>query len=36
VVLSGDRTTALGTVAGLQHAGIDPGIIWFDAQAALA
>jgi arginase len=32
VVLSGDCTTALGTVAGLQHAGLDPGIIWFDAH----
>jgi arginase len=32
VVLSGDCTTALGTVAGLQHAGIDAGIIWFDAH----
>jgi arginase len=32
VVLSGDCTTALGTVAGLQHAGIDPGIVWFDAH----
>ncbi|MFZ2044446.1 MAG: arginase family protein, partial [Trebonia sp.] len=32
VVVSGDCTTALGTVAGLQHAGIDPGIVWFDAH----
>ena len=32
VVLSGDCTTALGTVAGLQHAGMDPGIVWFDAH----
>jgi arginase len=32
VVLSGDCTTALGTVAGLQHAGVDPGIVWFDAH----
>ncbi|HEY6274924.1 MAG TPA: arginase family protein [Streptosporangiaceae bacterium] len=32
VVISGDCTTALGTVAGLQQAGIDPGIVWFDAH----
>jgi arginase len=32
VVLSGDCTTALGTVAGLQRAGADPGIVWFDAH----
>lgn len=32
VVASGDCTTALGTVAGLQQAGIDPGIVWFDAH----
>jgi arginase len=32
VVVSGDCTTALGTVAGLQHAGIDPAIVWFDAH----
>ncbi len=31
VVVSGDCTTALGTVAGLQHAGMDPGTVWFDA-----
>lgn len=35
VVLSGDCTTALGTVAGLQHAGMDPGIVWFDAHGDL-
>jgi arginase len=29
---SGDCTTALGAVAGLQHAGIDPGIVWLDAH----
>jgi arginase len=28
----GDCTTALGTVAGLRHAGMDPGIVWFDAH----
>jgi arginase len=32
VVMSGDCTTALGTVAGLQHAGQDVGIVWFDAH----
>lgn len=32
VVVSGDCTTALGTVAGLQRAGADPGIVWFDAH----
>jgi arginase len=32
VVLSGDCTTALGIVAGLQRAGLDPAIIWFDAH----
>jgi arginase family enzyme len=32
VVVSGDCTTALGTVAGLQRPGADPGIVWFDAH----
>jgi arginase len=32
VVISGDCTTALGTVAGLQRAGLMPGIVWFDAH----
>jgi Arginase family len=32
VVLSGDCTTALGIMAGLQRAGADPGIVWFDAH----
>lgn len=32
VVLSGDCTTALGTVAGVQRAGVDAGIVWFDAH----
>lgn len=32
VVLSGDCLTALGTVAGLQRAGVDPGIVWLDAH----
>ncbi|WP_433734346.1 arginase family protein [Nocardia sp. CA-129566] len=32
VVASGDCTTALGTVAGLQRAGLDPALVWFDAH----
>jgi arginase len=32
VVVCGDCTTALGTVAGLQRAGIDAGIVWLDAH----
>lgn len=32
VVISGDCTTSLGTVAGLQRAGIEPGIVWLDAH----
>lgn len=32
VVVSGDCTTALGTVAGLQRAGIEPAVVWFDAH----
>jgi arginase len=32
VVASGDCLTALGTIAGLQAAGADPAIIWFDAH----
>jgi arginase len=32
VVASGDCLTALGTVAGLQAAGADPAIVWFDAH----
>jgi arginase len=35
VVVSGDCTTALGTVAGLQRAGVDAGIVWFDAHGDL-
>jgi len=31
-VVSGDCTTSLGTVCGLQQAGIDPAIVWFDAH----
>jgi arginase len=32
VVLSGDCTTSLGVVAGLQRAGVDPALVWFDAH----
>jgi len=32
VVLTGDCCTSLGVVAGLHGAGIDPGIVWFDAH----
>jgi arginase len=35
VVLSGDCTTSLGTMAGLQHAGIDAGVVWLSLEAAL-
>jgi arginase len=35
VVVSGDCTTALGTVAGLQAAGPAVGIVWFDAHGDL-
>jgi len=31
-VVSADCTTSLGTVAGLQRAGIDPAIVWFDGH----
>jgi arginase len=31
-VFAGDCTTSLGTVAGLQRAGLDPAIVWFDAH----
>jgi arginase len=34
-VVSGDCTTTLGVVAGLQHAGVDPAIVWFDAHGDL-
>lgn len=33
VVVSGDCTTALGVLAGLQRAGHDPGVVWLDAHA---
>ena len=32
VVASGDCTTAMGSMAGLQRAGVDAGIVWFDAH----
>ena len=32
-VISGDCTTALGTIAGLQRRGAAPGVIWLDAHA---
>lgn len=32
VVYSGDCTTSIGVVAGLQRTGIDPAIVWFDAH----
>jgi arginase len=32
VIISGDCTTSLGTVAGLQRAGIEPAIVWLDAH----
>ena len=35
LVQSGDCTTALGTVAGLQRAGSDPGVVWCDAHGDL-
>jgi arginase len=35
IVASGDCTTSLGVVAGLQRAGIDPAIVWFDAHGDL-
>lgn len=32
-VLSGDCTTSLGVLAGLQRAGEDPAVVWLDAHA---
>lgn len=32
LVVSGDCTTSLGTLAGLQRKGCDPAIAWFDAH----
>jgi len=31
-VVSGDCTTAIGTVTGLQRAGLDPAVVWFDGH----
>lgn len=33
LVVSGDCTTSLGVLAGLQRAGHSPGIVWLDAHA---
>jgi arginase len=33
LVVSGDCTTSLGVLAGLQRAGRDVGVVWFDAHA---
>jgi arginase len=30
--MSGDCTTSLGTVAGLQRAGMDPAVVWLDGH----
>jgi arginase len=35
IVVSGDCTTSLGTMAGLQLAGLDPAIVWYDAHGDL-
>ncbi|HEX5493873.1 MAG TPA: arginase family protein [Mycobacteriales bacterium] len=35
VVLSGDCTTSLGTLTGLQRRGLDPAVVWFDAHGDL-
>jgi arginase len=35
VVLSGDCTTSLAVVAGLQRGGVDPALVWFDAHGDL-
>lgn len=32
VVVSGDCMHSIGIAAGLQRAGVDPGIVWFDAH----
>jgi arginase len=32
LVISGDCMTAVGTMAGLQRAGLDPAVVWFDAH----
>jgi arginase len=35
VVMSGDCTTSLATVTGLQRGGVDPAIVWFDGHGDL-
>lgn len=35
VVVSGDCTTAVGTITGLQRRGLDPGVVWIDAHGDL-
>jgi arginase len=35
VVMSGDCTTSLGVVAGLQRAGREPSVVWFDGHGDL-
>ncbi len=35
VVLSGDCTTVLAVMAGVQRAGVDPALVWFDAHGDL-
>lgn len=35
VVASGDCTTSLAVMAGLQRTGLSPGIVWFDAHGDL-
>src|SRR5450631_812355 len=35
LVAAGDCTTSLGIVAGLQRAGLDVGVVWFDAHGDL-
>jgi len=35
LVMSGDCTTSLGIVAGLQRAGISPSVVWLDAHGDL-
>ncbi|MFC7613848.1 arginase family protein [Actinokineospora soli] len=34
-VVSGDCLVALGTLAGVQRAGVDPAVVWFDAHGDL-
>src|SRR5262245_38214791 len=32
IVVSGDCTTSLGILTGVQRKGLDPAIVWFDAH----